>query len=545
MIRTNRKRSIRRSVAAGILASAPLLTLAAPVSAQSASVDPSYTVVVPPAPEASIQLIKEVEVAPGQYAEYKESPVGDTVNFQFTIVNDGTTPLTHVNLSDPSFPSCDRSSDDLGISASAPLAPGAHVVATCNVAVETTTINVAVANGTDGVTEVSDEDAAQVAVYALDIIKDVLNPETGAFESGVSLNVGDTASFRFTINNTGELDLWDVAVVDHLYSDCNREFGDIPAGGNAVYLCEFEVNETIINSATATGKAMGGAMANDTDYAGVYVRGINITKQVWNGADWADLATIAPGDDARYRITVQNTGSMDLRNVVVDDINFDQCDAPAGTINDLAAGEGWTYECEVSGITGDTTNVASVSATTVGNASGSFADLPVSDTDTADVTVVTPTTAAPTTAAPTTAAPTTAAPTTAAPTTAAPTTAAPTTAAPTTAAPPTTATPTTAAPGTSAPPTTKKVTPTTKKVSPTTAAPTTTIQVKTTVTAAPTTAAPTTAAPTTVAVRTLPKTGSGAVDTGLVGLGTVLMGSALVVTAKMAARREELGTEEF
>ena len=472
MNRPKQKRSIRRSVAAGLLASTPLLALASPASAQASG--GSYAV---PAP--AVQLIKEVEVAPGQFDEYKESPAGDTVNFRFTMRNTGDTPLTSLHLGDASFPSCDHSTTDLGISASAPLAVGDHVIAHCTVAVDHTIINVATVTGSDGTTEVSDKDAAQVAVYALDIIKDVLNPETGAFESAVSLQVGDTASFRFTVNNTGELDLWDVTVADHLYPHCDREFGDIPAGGNAVYLCEFEVHETIINSATVTGKTFHGAMANDTDYAGVYVRGIDITKQVWDGDSWEELATIAPGDDARYRLTVKNTGSMDLRDVTVDDVNFSQCDADQGVIPDLASGQSWTYECEVNGISDDVTNVARVDAVTVGNVSGSFAGLPVSDHDDARVVLVTPTTATPTTATPTTEEPTT-----------------------------------------------------------TTEEPTaTTVAVKATTKAAPSTAAPTTVA-VTAAARTLPKTGSGAVDSGLIGLGSLLMGSALVVTAKLAGRRE-------
>jgi LPXTG-motif cell wall-anchored protein len=488
---TPKKRTLGKAVAAGLLSATPLLALAGPASAQASG----------GSTEAAVQLIKEVEIAPGSWAEYKESPVGDTVNFRFSIINSGTADLVSVDLFDPSFPLCDTSSVDLGVTDASPLTPGMSVTATCTVAVGTNTINLAnvVAVDADG-NEVTDEDAAEVGVYCVDVIKDILNPATGSWDSGVGFEVGDTATFRFQVNNCGELSLFDVEVMDVNYPGCDLYIGDMPAadhgGETAVYLCDIVVNETIINQATVVGTTTGNALTSDTDYAGAYVRGLDLEKSVWDGDSWEDSAVISPGDETVWRFTVTNTGSMDLHGIEVVDEQFEQCDSGAGVVPTLAAGETFTYDCTIAGITGYTLNEASATGATVGNASGSFAGLAVSADDSAAVDVLYPTT---TTAAPTTAAPTTAAPTTAAPTTAAPSTAAPTTAAPTTAAP------TTAAPST----------------------------------AAPTTAAPTTAAPTTAA-RTLPETGSNTTtDTSLIGTGAVLLGGAFMVTSRIAARREE------
>jgi len=89
---------------------------------------------------------------------------------------------------------------------------------------------------------------------------------------------------------------------------------------------------------------------------------IQIDKTDQNGADQDgtqknDTQTINDGDDAVFKITVTNTGTEPLKNVVVTDAEAPACDRSASQTQSLysgstfAPGDSFTYNCTASGVT--------------------------------------------------------------------------------------------------------------------------------------------------------------------------------------------------
>ncbi|MGD8329742.1 MAG: hypothetical protein PVJ49_09905 [Acidobacteriota bacterium] len=95
--------------------------------------------------------------------------------------------------------------------------------------------------------------------------------------------------------------------------------------------------------------------------------------------------TVSVGEDANFILTVDNTGNVQLENVIVDDPQCTTLTGPAGDDGDdiLQTTETWTYTCSATGVTTSFTNVVSVTATPSSGGSD------VTDTDSADVDVTT------------------------------------------------------------------------------------------------------------------------------------------------------------
>ncbi len=80
---------------------------------------------------------------------------------------------------------------------------------------------------------------------------------------------------------------------------------------------------------------------------------IDIRKQ----EEGPDSRVFSSGSDVPYEITVTNTGYVDLINVVVTDSMVPSCNR---VIGDLAAGEVYTYTCDISDVQQGFTNIVTV-----------------------------------------------------------------------------------------------------------------------------------------------------------------------------------------
>ncbi len=72
-------------------------------------------------------------------------------------------------------------------------------------------------------------------------------------------------------------------------------------------------------------------------------------------AKWVETAIVEPGTAATFRITVTNTGDVDLIDVKVNDPKAQACNR---TIGSLKIGESTTYTCVLDSVTGTLVNVA-------------------------------------------------------------------------------------------------------------------------------------------------------------------------------------------
>ena len=310
---------------------------------------------------------------------------GDSVTWTIEVINDGSSTLTDVEVTDELAPGCARTSDDIPGLASMPPAPaeGSHVSYQCTRDNNTASFtNLAVATGTPEVGEkVSAEDSAHVTVIhpAITVSK-TPHTQTVAFAGTVTFTIG--------VKNTGDSVLTDVHVTDAQAPGCARTKADIPQlasmapGDELSYSCTVaNVMANFTNVATATGTPPVGPDVSSTDSAAVTVGpppppathpAISIVKN-------PKSQTVTTGGTATFTITVTNTGDVALTNVAVTDPLSPNCNRTIGTLN---PGQSVSYTCTRPNVQASFNNVAV--------ATGTAGDKTVSAQDTAPVTAKAP-----------------------------------------------------------------------------------------------------------------------------------------------------------
>jgi uncharacterized repeat protein (TIGR01451 family) len=291
---------------------------------------------------------------------------GDTANWQIQVINDGTSTLTDVHVTDEQAPGCARTSADIPGLASMPPAPaeGSTVSYTCSRDNNTASFtNVAVATGKPEIGEdVSAEDSSHVTVIhpAISVSK-TPHTQTVAFAGTVTFTIG--------VKNTGDSVLTNVHVTDAQAPGCARTSTDIPQlasmapGDELSYSCTVaNVMADFTNVATAIGTPQVGPDVSATDSASVTVGpppppvthpAISIVKD-------PKSQTVTVGKTATFKITVTNTGDVALTNVTVTDPLSPDCNRTIGT---LAPGASTSYTCTRPDVRSSFTNVAVVTGT--------------------------------------------------------------------------------------------------------------------------------------------------------------------------------------
>ncbi|MGR6743217.1 DUF7507 domain-containing protein [Microbacterium sp. F1-18] len=246
---------------------------------------------------------------------------GDTVDYAFTITNDGGVTLTDVTLADPKP---GLSSIRFGAWPGAPgvLTPGQSVTATATYTVTDADVaagsieNVASVAGTPPAGDpVSDEAPALVSLP--DPVPAISLEKSGALD-------GDEVAYTFTATNTGDVSLTNVSITDALPGLSEISYGAWP-GASGVLAPGQSVTATatyaltqadrdagvVENTATVVGTPPTGDPVTDEDDVDVPVPqapGILLKK---TGALEGDVAT--------YTFVVRNAGDVTLRDVSVTD----------------------------------------------------------------------------------------------------------------------------------------------------------------------------------------------------------------------------------
>ncbi|HHS96924.1 MAG TPA: hypothetical protein ENK08_03370 [Chloroflexi bacterium] len=141
-------------------------------------------------------------------------------------------------------------------------------------------------------------------------------------EASVSISVtaeppmiyeGDTVQFTYTVVNAGEVDLFNVILVDNFGNSFN--LGTLPAGETVVHTISLTPSENTTVVATVDGSTPFGQTVSATDEATVVV--IHPDIQLTVSAD-PEYVT-EPGTAVDFTFAVQNTGDITLTNVVVAD----------------------------------------------------------------------------------------------------------------------------------------------------------------------------------------------------------------------------------
>ncbi|MGA9396752.1 MAG: sortase, partial [Anaerolineaceae bacterium] len=295
-----------------------------------------------------------------------------TANFTIVVTNTGDVALSNVTVTDALAADCVRTgAGNLGT-----LAPSASTSYTCSVTnVLADFVNEAIVTGTPPVgADVTDSDISTVDVIfpSIYIRKNAHDPDSQL------ARVNDTVTFTIYVENTGDVDLANVAVTDPLASECDSTIGDLVVDATSTYTCTLVVTADVENIATVTGTPPVGANVTDSDPSSVDV--IHPSIDIRKNMEGTDSQQAVVGSTVTFTINVRNTGDVALTNVAVSDPLAPNC---VSTIGNLAVGTSITpYTCTLV-VTDDMTNVATVTGMApVGP--------DVTDTDPSSVDVITP-----------------------------------------------------------------------------------------------------------------------------------------------------------
>ncbi|MBN1877563.1 MAG: hypothetical protein JXA33_25295, partial [Anaerolineae bacterium] len=267
----------------------------------------------------------DADAAPGVYIL-----VGRTVQWKYSITNEGNVPLNNVVVTD----------NILGqICTISTLAAGATEACTkSGVATAGQYANVGRVTAIYGSLTVSDEDASHYfgAQPGIQIEKSTNNVDADSVP-GPYIPVGNLVTWAYRVTNTGNVTLSAIKVSDDHAVVVTCPKTQLVAGAEMVCTASgTAVAGQYANIGTATGTPPVGATVSDTDpshYFGV-APAIDVEKST-NGAD-ADSAPgpyVVVGAAVQWKYKVTNTGNVNLVNVKVTDDQGVAVSCPATTLN--------------------------------------------------------------------------------------------------------------------------------------------------------------------------------------------------------------------
>ncbi|MFF2619516.1 hypothetical protein, partial [Kitasatospora sp. NPDC058046] len=197
----------------------------------------------------------------------------------------------------------------------------------------------------------------------------------GPWAKTTTLAPGGTAYWRITATNTGLVNITGITLDDTVTPSCVTAAGtfDLAAGASHQIFCNLPgVTQSTTNTVTASFPGPGGTpVRTGPSEASAVVPSLAINKEVCtsaNAADcgaggpgpWAKTTTVAPNGTAYWRITVTNTGTVNVTGITLNDTVTPSCVTAAGTF-DLAAGASHQVFCNLPGVTQSTTNTVTAS----------------------------------------------------------------------------------------------------------------------------------------------------------------------------------------
>ncbi|OMF69648.1 DUF7507 domain-containing protein [Paenibacillus glucanolyticus] len=229
---------------------------------------------------------------------------GETVIYTITATNAGNEQLTNVHIVDPTV-GVDQTFEALD--------PGDSVIISTPFVIPITAMQ------GDTIVNVATVTATQIGPSQADAVVTVIsNPSISLTKSVTPAQgiVGSTANYTFVVTNTGNTPLTNVQLTDPLIG-INQTIGTLSVGESRTVNFSFVITNAtdnpFNNTATVTG-ASGTQTVQDVDVATFIVLqpSFNVTKTV-------DQTQANPGDTVHYTITVTNTGSVPLTNIVIND----------------------------------------------------------------------------------------------------------------------------------------------------------------------------------------------------------------------------------
>ena len=322
------------------------------------------------------------------------STAGSTITYSFVVTNTGPVPLATIAVSDPK----------VGAVTCPPgaLAPGAAVTCTAAPYVLTqadvtagVVDNTAVASGNTGVPgdpDVTDDDSTSTPIdhdATLALEKRAGTP-VDVNGSGLT-DAGDTIAYTFTVTNTGNVPVTDVAVSDPLVGTVTCDVTSLAPGEDATCVADEvyvvteadEVTGAVVNVATASGEDVSGdpVTSNEdstTTPVDTPAPGLALDKRAATPVDVNGSGLTDAGDTIAYTFVVTNTGNVPLSAVAITDPMLSGLTCPTGL---LAPGASVTCTAAPYVITRDDVAAGSVDNTATAGATDPDGDPVGSDPD--------------------------------------------------------------------------------------------------------------------------------------------------------------------
>ncbi|HXR55262.1 MAG TPA: IPTL-CTERM sorting domain-containing protein [Casimicrobiaceae bacterium] len=295
------------------------------------------------APQPSSSVLKQIGTSStGPWFNFVAVAPGTSLYYRFTVENTGDVALDPFGVSDPTLTAAgiDPSScawQTSNVPSTLPSLPVASATidptATCVVGPLSATLgaheNTATAQGSfGGSTFASVGSTADYvgAVPGFSLVKEIATSPLGPWSSAIGVAAGTDVFYRFTLVNTGGLDLSGINVTDAMVDLSSCTFTDPLAVGDATtctvgpVVAAGSTGTLVVNTATGHG-TNGGTVDTPPASASYTVSSANADVAVTN----SDGGTsVVAGTATTYTVTVSNNGPDDVTNAAVVDT------APAG-----------------------------------------------------------------------------------------------------------------------------------------------------------------------------------------------------------------------
>ena len=254
-----------------------------------------------PAPQVAIQKVVD---QPYVFAD-------TSVNYTYLVTNTGDCPLLDVAVTDDKLGAISLAglTDQDGDATADDLAAGASATGTASAVILADTTNVATVTGHSGDgTPASAQGSASVTVYrpALSLTK--VGSTTEAY-------INDTINYTLTVQNTGDVALSNVTVVDQKLG-ISQSIESLAPGASQSVFGSYLVTEADLGGVSNTATAD----SNETDPVTATWNVTVTPRPALAIAKLADRTVAHIGDTVHYTITVENIGDVTLHNVVVSDV---------------------------------------------------------------------------------------------------------------------------------------------------------------------------------------------------------------------------------
>ena len=331
-------------------------------------------------------------------AEGTKVKVDDVITYTITVLNDGKTTLTNIEVEDNLEGVTLKEGYSWKIDS---LAPGISkdIVATYKVTeadVKKGSVTNAVTAKADGNPYIDTDDGTteDPTVGHLTITKT-------SGKTGTKVKAGEGIIYTIEVTNDGTVDLKNITVVDELkgvtlvFGDWN--IGSLAAGESKTITATYKVTEAdvkaggVTNVATVSGKDANGDPADVND-KGAKTEDFSVGHmKVTKTSDVPEGTKVKAGDTITYTITVENDGPIDLINITVDDALKERLTVTKGawTIDSLESKESYVIVAKYT-VTEDDEKEGTVMNTATASGEdegGNKADVNTDDAVTRDPTV--------------------------------------------------------------------------------------------------------------------------------------------------------------